>query len=134
MGVVEARPQPEYKRLYIMTLGVLKAYRNYGVGRRMLQHVIDLVEKRLNFNEIFLHVQISNSIAIKFYEKFGFKIVRKLHNYYKRIEPPHCYIVSRKFDREKKKLEKNSLESSTEKKKLEKNSSENTSLKPSYNT
>ena len=43
--------------------------------------------------EVFLHVQISNADAIAFYTKQGFEKGEMLENYYKRIEPPHCYVV-----------------------------------------
>lgn len=41
------------------------------------------------------HVQISNDGAIKFYEQFGFHIVDKKENYYKRIEPADAYVVEK---------------------------------------
>ena len=44
------------------------------------------------------HVQVSNEDAIRFYEKFGFKIVGTKEDYYKRIDPPHAYILQK--DRE----------------------------------
>lgn len=45
----------------------------------------------------FRHVQVNNDGAIKFYEKFGFKIVEEKKNYYKRIEPADAYVLQKTF-------------------------------------
>ncbi len=86
------------KRIYIMTLGVLAAYRGRTIGAQLIQSILDYYEKNKNspelkdVKEISLHVQISNDDALKFYiEKFGFEKGEVVENYYKRIDPPHCY-------------------------------------------
>jgi len=93
----------EMKRVYIMTLGVLAPYRGYGIGRKMIEKMIDFVKTRDDVDEIFLNVQTSNEDAINFYKHFGFEIKSTIRNYYKRIEPPDCYVVSRHFDKSSKK-------------------------------
>jgi N-alpha-acetyltransferase 50 len=102
-------------RLYIMTLAVLAAYRGRGIGAQLIQSVIDYCESINDGNptddklkhdaslpkrvdEIALHVHISNDDAIRFYtSKFGFEKGEMVENYYRRIDPPHCYILSKKF-------------------------------------
>jgi len=42
------------RRLYIMTLGCLYPYRRLGIGTKMLQHVLNYVEKDTHFDSIFL--------------------------------------------------------------------------------
>jgi ribosomal protein S18 acetylase RimI-like enzyme len=88
-----------------MTLGVLAAYRNRGIGSKLVASVLDYIEaekhgKLSNVDEVMLHVQISNADAIKFYEdKFGFIKGELVENYYKRIDPPHCYILRKEISR-----------------------------------
>ncbi|XP_012943618.2 N-alpha-acetyltransferase 50, partial [Aplysia californica] len=85
------------KRLYIMTLGCLAPYRRLGIGTVMLEHVLNICEKEGNIDNVFLHVQVNNDGAIRFYEKFGFKIVEEKKNYYKRIEPADAYVLQKSF-------------------------------------
>ena len=70
-------------QLYIMTLGCLAPYRRLGIGTKMLEHVLKVVQEDGNFASIFLHVQINNQSAIEFYKKFGFNIVETKEQYYK---------------------------------------------------
>eukprot|EP00978_Attheya_sp_CCMP212_P029157 scaffold102809_cov54-Attheya_sp.AAC.1 len=93
-----------------MTLGVLAAYRGRGIGSKLIQSVLDHVEQHNHddekgehgplslVDEIVLHVQISNDDAIKFYtERFDFEQGPMVENYYRRIDPPHCYILKKKL-------------------------------------
>lgn len=109
----ENEPSPRH-RLYIMTLAVLAAYRDRGIGAQLIQSVLDYCDSINNgeiddkqrevaglpkkIDEIALHVQISNEDAMRFYiSKFGFVKGEMVENYYRRIDPPHCYILSKKL-------------------------------------
>jgi len=83
------------RRLYIMTLGCLPAYRRLGLGTLMLEHVFKLCKRDGNIDSIYLHVQVNNDDALAFYKKFGFEIVELAKNYYKRIEPADAYLVEK---------------------------------------
>ena len=92
------------QRLYIMTLGVLAAYRGRSIGTQLIQTILDYYEENKdsellkNVEEICLHVQISNDDAIKFYtSKFDFIKGDMVENYYRRIDPPHCYLLYKKL-------------------------------------
>jgi ribosomal protein S18 acetylase RimI-like enzyme len=93
------------KRIYIMTLGVLAAYRGRTIGAQLIQSILDHFEDNKDSSpelkdvtEIALHVQISNDDALKFYkEKFGFEKGEMVENYYRRIDPPHCYKLFKKL-------------------------------------
>ena len=82
-------------KLYIMTLGVLAPYRDLGVGTHLLEHSLRVAMEDPNIEEAYLHVQTSNDGAIRFYDKHGFAITEMIPNYYKRIDPPDCYILHR---------------------------------------
>jgi len=41
------------------------------------------------------HVQVSNTDAIAFYERFGFRIIERKENYYKRIEPADAFVLQK---------------------------------------
>ena len=84
------------KRLYIMTLGCLAPYRRLGIGTKVLNHVLNICEKDGTFDNIYLHVQISNESATDFYTKFGFEIIETKKNYYKRIEPADAHVLQKK--------------------------------------
>lgn len=83
------------RRLYIMTLGCLAPYRRLGIGSVMLEHILNICQRDGNYDNVFLHVQINNEGAIKFYEKFGFEIVEQKENYYKKIEPADAFVLQR---------------------------------------
>jgi ribosomal protein S18 acetylase RimI-like enzyme len=87
------------ERLYIMTLAVMAAYRGRGVGSQLLRSVLRYCYESLSVKEVSLHVQISNVDAIRFYtERFGFSQGELVENYYKRIKPPHCFLLYKILD------------------------------------
>lgn len=53
--------------------------------------------KDSNIGEVYLHVQINNSDAIQFYTHHGFEQVGVIREYYKRIDPPDCFLYRKKF-------------------------------------
>lgn len=88
---------PGQRRLYIMTLGCLAPYRRLGIGTVMVQHILQLCADDGNFDNVFLHVQVNNDVAIKFYEQFGFEVKERKEAYYKRIEPADAFVLQKTF-------------------------------------
>ena len=83
-------------KMYIITLGVLAPYRSMGVGSRLVERCLTIVENALpEIIEAYLHVQINNDQAIEFYRKFGFVVGETIENYYRRIEPPHAVLLKK---------------------------------------
>ena len=108
VGAVCTRMEPlpsdaTRSQLYIMTLAVLAAYRGREVGTQLIESVLDHYEAHkdgefASVDIIALHVQISNSDAIRFYrDRFGFAQGEMVENYYRRIDPPHCYLLYKKL-------------------------------------
>jgi len=76
----------------ILTLATLAAFRGKGVGSRLMERVLECAEDMPNVVEVSLHVQVSNTDAIRFYKtRFGFQQREKILNFYNRVNPPHCY-------------------------------------------
>ena len=61
----------------------------------LLKSVMEAVANHECVDEIYLHVQTSNEDAINFYAKHAFVTKDIIRNYYKRIEPPDCYVLSK---------------------------------------
>lgn len=85
------------RALYIMTLSVLKPYQRKGIASQLIQWVVEKAQDKQGqeneIQEIYLHVQTSNEGALSFYKTFGFEVTEELKNYYKKIEPPDCYVL-----------------------------------------
>ena len=85
-------------QLYIMPVAVLAPYRGKGIGTQLIESVLEYCNQH-NIEEVSLHVQISNDDAIRFYmSKFQFVMGELVENYYRRIDPPHCYHLYKKLD------------------------------------
>ncbi|KAK6204962.1 acyl-CoA N-acyltransferase [Scheffersomyces amazonensis] len=82
--------------IYIESLAVLKAYRGLGIGKKLLQFIIEQSKTRF-VHEILLHVHVDNTESIEWYEKQGFtKSQDIIKDYYKAqgLENPDAYILS----------------------------------------
>eukprot|EP00245_Coleochaete_scutata_P008679 TRINITY_DN2698_c0_g1_i1.p1 TRINITY_DN2698_c0_g1~~TRINITY_DN2698_c0_g1_i1.p1 ORF type:complete len:341 (+),score=33.91 TRINITY_DN2698_c0_g1_i1:108-1130(+) len=75
--------QTERTLVYILTLGVLKPYRNIGVASSLVWRVIDYANSCPSVRALYLHVIAYNRSAILFYKKNLFQCIRKLYNFYK---------------------------------------------------
>ena len=70
-----------YDRIEIDDLLVEEEYRNQGIWKKLMARLISIaIEKRVI--NITLEVRKSNDIAIKLYEKHGFRYVAVRKNYY----------------------------------------------------
>ncbi|KAL1961254.1 hypothetical protein VTO42DRAFT_3200 [Malbranchea cinnamomea] len=74
-------PFPPTKRGYIAMLAVHESYRGRGIATRLVRKAIDSMIAR-GADEVVLETEISNTPAIKLYQRLGFLRSKRLHRYY----------------------------------------------------
>mmetsp|Transcript_10830 Transcript_10830/g.29023 ORF Transcript_10830/g.29023 Transcript_10830/m.29023 type:complete len:213 (+) Transcript_10830:27-665(+) len=85
---------------YLAALGVLAAYRSRGVGSALLSRTLRTLQRTQPHVElVYLHVQLGNDDALRFYQRHGFERQRTQHNYYARLDPPHAHVLQKRLRR-----------------------------------
>ncbi|KAK9459324.1 acyl-CoA N-acyltransferase [Lipomyces oligophaga] len=80
-------------KIYIMTVAVLAPYRGYGIGRRLIDHIIEYA-KTVFVKEVYCHVWTRNDEALQWYLKLGFEKGVLVKEYYKKMDPPEdAYLL-----------------------------------------
>jgi GNAT superfamily N-acetyltransferase len=59
---------------YVKRVIVVPEYRKLGLGRQLMQHIIDYARTELSLTAIDLHVWEKNIPAIRLYESLGFEV------------------------------------------------------------
>ncbi|KAF5326279.1 hypothetical protein D9611_000042 [Ephemerocybe angulata] len=86
----------DQNQLYLMTMGVLAPYRSRGLGSKALERVLAAASShRPKIDKVYLHVQVSNDEAKKFYEANGFTLVSTHEGYYKKITPSDAWVLEK---------------------------------------
>lgn len=93
---VEQTPKIE---CYIMTFGVLAAFRRLRIGTVMLKSITEYYQRRREVSRIALHVHTTNEIALNFYLKHGFVLVDTIPEYYKKLSPSSAHLLYYIFPR-----------------------------------
>lgn len=95
VGAICCRLEPtdEGFKLYVLTLGVLEAYRRLGLADRMLAHITAKAREQPEIQEIYLHVQDGNDAALAFYKKNMFDASEHLPDYYKNVTPTGATLL-----------------------------------------
>ena len=87
----------EKDRANIINFVIKPKFRNKGFGSYLLQNTIDKIKKIKGIQKVVLNVQISNTAAIRMYEKFNFKRSPAiLENYYQSGES--AFLMELKLD------------------------------------
>ena len=91
-------PQVHSKLFYIMTLGTVQEYRNYGIATMLVEQTMELVQRDPACGALYLHVIPFNLAAIRFYEKLGFYRVCTIENYYSIDDKQYdCFLYAKYF-------------------------------------
>lgn len=83
-GILGGRLLKETKVAYILSLGVVKEFRKVGIATLLLNNLFGLLttEEYINCKAVYLHVLTTNFVALRFYERHKFKLIRFMPHYY----------------------------------------------------
>ncbi|KAJ5728396.1 Acetyltransferase GNAT family [Penicillium malachiteum] len=84
VGVVVSKLEPHRGgplRGYIAMLAVREEYRGRGIATKLVRMAIDAMTER-DADEIVLETEMTNTPAMKLYERLGFIRSKRLHRYY----------------------------------------------------
>ncbi|MGM9652181.1 MAG: GNAT family N-acetyltransferase [Eubacteriales bacterium] len=76
LGVIEGSRETWHRLFRISNLLVFSPFRGRGVGRALMEHMIDYVRTHESVRGIVLETQSCNCNAIRFYKKNGFTLSR----------------------------------------------------------
>ena len=84
-------------RVNIINFVINPQYQNKGYGSLFLKYIIERIKKtEEDIKKIILNVKTNNSIAIKLYEKFNFRKIKKMDNYYRSKES--AYLMEKEIE------------------------------------
>lgn len=78
---------------HLISIAVLEEYRGRGVGSALLSATIEALRDVYDVEAVYLEVRVSNTRAIKLYEKFGFRRVRRVKGYYMDGEDAYVMVL-----------------------------------------
>jgi peptide alpha-N-acetyltransferase len=82
IGNCEKSKKSEKKKGYIAMIAVNKSYRGKRIGKHLCEIFINQLRNVFKADEIYLETEVTNQLALKLYESFGFVRNKKLLNYY----------------------------------------------------
>lgn len=84
-------------RVNIINFVINPEYQNKGYGFLFLKYIIERIKKtEEDIKKIILNVKSNNSIAIKLYEKFNFRKIKRIENYYRSKES--AYLMEKEIE------------------------------------
>ncbi|MEB2836642.1 MAG: GNAT family N-acetyltransferase [Desulfurococcales archaeon] len=91
--LTQFRPRsPDVGRVgHLVSIAVLEEYRGRGIGSALLEETIRVMREVYDVESVYLEVRVSNDIAIRLYEKYGFVKARRVKGYY--MDGEDAYIM-----------------------------------------
>ena len=86
--------QDREDRVNLINLLIRKNNQNKGCGTYLLNYVMKKVKEMHIIKTIVLNVNSKNRAAINLYQKFNFRIVQKIENYYRQKESAYLMILN----------------------------------------
>ncbi|KAF7727445.1 hypothetical protein EC973_007514 [Apophysomyces ossiformis] len=91
--------QKNGEKITLKSLGVLQPYRGLGLGRTLLNHILDQAKERGSAS-IETYVQTSDEDAVSFYKHHGFQLLSTEKEYFKQLEHKDAYVLSKSVESE----------------------------------
>lgn len=76
---------------------LIVSFRICSLATDLLNYVLEKANKDPAITEAYLHVQVGNEVAKDFYLRNGFIDQGIIKDYYKRIDPPDCHLLSKQL-------------------------------------
>lgn len=80
-AVADIDRNSQYKVGHILSIAIGKKYRRRGIGTRLLSKLINGLKSK-GCNGVVLEVRVSNDVAHAFYQKMGFREVKRSRRFY----------------------------------------------------
>ncbi len=85
--------QDREDKVNLINLLISKQYQNKGYGSYLLKYTLNKIKEMNNIEVIVLNVNSKNKVAISLYQKFGFRIVQKIENYYRQKKSAYLMVL-----------------------------------------
>ena len=53
-------------------------YQGQGLGREAILRFLDYVKEQMSLRELYIHVELENTVAFELYQKLGFRFVKQI--------------------------------------------------------
>ena len=83
------------RRGHVISLAVMPEYRRRGIATKLMEAALRSLRERYGAREVYLEVRVSNTPAIRLYEKLGFRKIHVIKAYY--ADGEDAYLMAREL-------------------------------------